>query len=172
MTFVAPESSGWAIVAPLAQVIFHYLNINRFSLPEPPDIQVTGTVSCDHVELAPDLPTNFTLLSNILSTVCSQSRNLKAPPPLLPRVRCLVTSRSRPWVRGVRGRVVWGEDGCCDVTPWPWQGHWSRYTQADTPNKLLFFAWLDYSDSGLTKGKWLWFFFSDTCKCVIRRAFV
>lgn len=81
MTFVAPESSGWAIVAPLAQVIFHYLNINRFSLPEPPDIQVTGTVSCDHVELAPDLPMNFTLLSNILSTVCSQSRNLKAHPP-------------------------------------------------------------------------------------------
>lgn len=68
------------------------------------------------------------------------SWNLKARevPSPRPHVWFLVTSRSMPWVKEVRGWVVFGEeregwmDAGCDVTTWPWQGHRSRCTQADT----------------------------------------
>lgn len=117
-------------------------------------------------------------LSNVLSVDSRDGslRSREVRPPFW--VRCLVTSRSMPWVKEVRGRAVLGGERGRDR-----RQLWCHYltvtrtlellhTGWHTPNTLLFFAWLDESDPGLREGKYLWFFFSSACTCEDRGGYL
>lgn len=104
---------------------------------QPPDVHVTQRFTCAHFKTELDVfGRNVTLLW-VTQQRCLVSRNLKAlevrppPPCLVSRYKQKYACNEGGWCSGPRGRKG-GMGAGCDVTTWPWQGHRSRCTQADS----------------------------------------